>query len=128
VAGVAGLVAGSLSMAAGEYVSVSSQSDLERADLHREKTELREDPEGELRELTTIYVQRGLDRNIAGEVARQLTAHDALAAHARDELGLSHETLARPVQASTASAGSFATGALVPLATAAIAPFHLLAA
>ena len=118
IAGVAGLVAGSLSMAAGEYVSVSSQADLEKADLHREQRELHEDPQGELKELTGIYVRRGLDRDLAGQVARQLTDHDALAAHARDELGLSHATRARPVQASAASAASFACGAILPLLVA----------
>lgn len=122
VAGAAGLVAGSLSMAAGEYVSVSSQSDLEKADIHREQRELHEDPEGELRELTHIYEKRGLDHALAAEVAKQLTAHDALAAHARDELGLSKTTRARPIQAALASAASFASGAVVPLAVAALAP------
>jgi VIT1/CCC1 family predicted Fe2+/Mn2+ transporter len=123
VAGTAGLVAGSLSMAAGEYVSVSSQADLEQADLHREKRELHEDPEGELRELTGIYVKRGLKHGLASEVAAQLTSHDALGAHARDELGLSKLTAARPVQAALASAASFAAGAIAPLGVAALAPF-----
>jgi vacuolar iron transporter family protein len=122
VAGAAGLVAGSLSMAAGEYVSVSSQADLEKADLNRERRELREDPEGELRELTHIYQKRGLDHDLAAEVAKQLTAHDALGAHARDELGLSKATQARPIQAAIASAASFASGAIVPLAVAALVP------
>lgn len=122
VAGAAGLVAGSLSMAAGEYVSVSSQADLEKADINRERRELHEDPEGELRELTHIYEKRGLDHALATEVAKQLTAHDALAAHARDELGLSKTTRARPIQAALASAASFASGAMVPLAVAALAP------
>lgn len=123
VAGTAGLVAGALSMAAGEYVSVSSQADLEQADLHREKRELHEDPEGELRELTGIYVKRGLNHKLASEVAVQLTAHDALGAHARDELGLSRAMAARPVQAAFASAASFALGAAVPLGVAMLAPF-----
>ena len=123
VAGTAALVAGSLSMAAGEYVSVSSQADLEKADLHREAHELREDPDGEHSELTGIYIRRGLEPTLAAEVATQLTAHDALAAHARDELGMSKATSARPVQAALASAASFAAGAIVPLGVAAIAPF-----
>lgn len=123
VAGTAALVAGSLSMAAGEYVSVSSQADLEKADLHREAHELREDPDGEHSELTGIYIRRGLEPALAAEVATQLTAHDALAAHARDELGMSKATSARPVQAALASAASFAAGAIVPLGVAAIAPF-----
>ena len=122
IAGGAGLVAGSLSMAAGEYVSVSSQADLEKADLNRERRELHEDPEGELRELTAIYVKRGLDHDLAHDVAQQLTAHDALAAHARDELGLSKATRARPTQAALASAASFASGAVVPLGVAALVP------
>jgi VIT1/CCC1 family predicted Fe2+/Mn2+ transporter len=121
-AGIAGLVAGALSMAAGEYVSVSSQRDTERADLKRERHELATDAEGELVELTGIYVQRGLDRALARKVAEQLTAHDALAAHARDELGISSFTAARPVQAALASAASFATGALLPLLVAWIVP------
>jgi VIT1/CCC1 family predicted Fe2+/Mn2+ transporter len=121
-AGIAGLVAGALSMAAGEYVSVSSQRDAERADLKRERHELATDAEGELAELTGIYVQRGLDRVLARDVAEQLTAHDALAAHARDELGISTITAARPVQAALASAASFATGALLPLFVAWIVP------
>ena len=120
IAGGAGLVAGSLSMAAGEYVSVSSQADLERADISRERRELHEDPEGELRELTHIYEKRGLDHELAAEVAKQLTAHDALGAHARDELGLSKATRARPIQAAVASAASFASGAVVPLAVTAL--------
>jgi len=122
IAGGAGLVAGSLSMAAGEYVSVSSQADLEKADLNRERRELHEDPEGELKELTHIYQRRGLDRDLAHEVAKQLTEHDALGAHARDELGLSKATRARPVQAALASAASFASGAVVPLAVTALVP------
>jgi len=122
IAGAAGLVAGSLSMAAGEYVSVSSQADLERADLNRERRELHEDPEGELRELTGIYVKRGLELSLAAEVAQQLTDHDALGAHARDELGLSKATRARPVQAAFASAASFAAGAVAPLLVAWLVP------
>lgn len=122
IAGGAGLVAGSLSMAAGEYVSVSSQADLEKADLNRERRELHEDPEGELRELTHIYQKRGLGHELAHEVAKQLTEHDALGAHARDELGLSKATRARPVQAALASATAFASGAIVPLAVTALVP------
>jgi len=124
VAGTAGLVAGSLSMAAGEYVSVSSQADLEHADLARERHELHNDPEGELGELTGIYRKRGLDPALAAEVARQLTEHDALGAHARDELGLSQAMAARPTQAALASAFSFAAGAAIPLAVAALVPFR----
>jgi VIT1/CCC1 family predicted Fe2+/Mn2+ transporter len=115
VAGVAGLVAGSMSMAAGEYVSVSSQADTERADLARESKELASDPEAELAELTAIYVKRGLDEKLAAKVATQLTAHDALAAHGRDELGISDTLAARPLQAAMASAGTFAAGALLPI-------------
>ncbi|HEY8698715.1 MAG TPA: VIT family protein [Rhizomicrobium sp.] len=122
VAGVAGLVAGALSMAAGEYVSVSSQADVERADLDRERRELRQDQDAELRELAQIYVRRGLQPDLAGEVARQLTAKDALAAHARDELGISKQTEARPVQAALASAASFAAGAAIPLVVALLTP------
>jgi VIT1/CCC1 family predicted Fe2+/Mn2+ transporter len=115
VAGVAGLVAGAMSMAAGEYVSVSSQADTERADLARERKELAADPEHEHAELTTIYVKRGLDAALASSVATQLTQHDALGAHARDELGISESLAARPVQAALASAGTFAVGAVLPL-------------
>ena len=122
VAGVAGLVAGALSMAAGEYVSVSSQADTEQADLTREKTELATQPEAEEQELTDIYVQRGLDPALARTVAQQLMAKDALAAHARDELGLTSELAARPIQASAASAASFAVGAAVPVLTTVLAP------
>ena len=122
VAGVAGLVAGAMSMAAGEYVSVSSQSDTERADLAIERAELAADPDIERDELAAIYVVRGLDAPLARQVADQLMAHDALAAHARDELGFSHVITARPVQAAFASAGSFAVGAAMPLLTAAVAP------
>jgi VIT1/CCC1 family predicted Fe2+/Mn2+ transporter len=115
VAGVAGLVAGAMSMAAGEYVSVSSQADTERADLARASTELAANPEQEHAELTAIYVQRGLDHALASQVATQLTAHDALAAHGRDELGISETLAARPVQAALASAAAFAVGATLPL-------------
>jgi len=117
VAGVAGLVAGAMSMAAGEYVSVSSQADTEQADLARERKELAADPAAELTELTGIYVKRGLDPVLAKQVAEQLTARDALAAHARDELGTSELLTARPVQAAFASAGTFAVGAALPLLT-----------
>ncbi|MEI4506975.1 VIT family protein [Sphingopyxis sp. CCNWLW253] len=117
VTGTAGLVAGAMSMAAGEYVSVSSQGDAERADVELEKRHLAADPEYELEELTQIYEQRGLDRPLAEEVAAQLTAHDALKSHLRDELGLTREMAARPVQAAGASAASFAVGAALPLAT-----------
>lgn len=122
VAGVAGLVAGAMSMAAGEYVSVSSQSDTERADLERERRELATDEEHERRELAAIYVNRGLDLSLAKQVAEQLMAHDALGAHARDELGISHTMTARPVQAAFASAGTFAVGAALPLLTFVITP------
>lgn len=122
LAGFAGLVGGALSMATGEYVSVASQADTEKADLAIERRELAQYPEGELRELTGIYVKRGLDPALAARVAEQLTAHDALAAHARDELGITHEQRARPLQAALASAVAFATGAALPLATAALAP------
>lgn len=122
IAGVAGLVAGAMSMAAGEYVSVSSQADTESADLARERQELATQPEAELAELTGIYVARGLDGSLARQVAEQLTAHDALAAHVRDELGMSEITSARPVQAALASAGTFAIGAALPLLAAFLAP------
>jgi len=121
-AGVAGLVAGAMSMAAGEYVSVSTQADTEKADLARERRELEQDPEGELRELVGIYVERGLDAPLADQVARRLTAHNALEAHARDELGISVTVSARPVQAAFTSAASFAAGALMPLLLAMAAP------
>src|ERR1700720_2491949 len=114
VAGVAGLVAGAMSMAAGEYVSVHSQADTERAELERERAELKADDAGEHRELTAIYVARGLEPALAKKVAEQLMAHDALGAHARDELGLSEASRARPVQAALASAASFAVGAAMP--------------
>lgn len=115
VAGVAGLVAGAMSMAAGEYVSVSSQSDTEEADLARDSKELVQNPEAELQELAKIYVKRGLDHALALQVAEQLMTNDALAAHARDELGISHFSSARPVQAALTSAASFAAGAAMPL-------------
>jgi len=120
IAGVAGLVAGAMSMAAGEYVSVHSQADTEQADLATERTELRLDNPGEHKELTAIYVDRGLDPSLAKQVADQLMAHDALGAHARDELGISETLSARPIQAALASAGSFAVGAAMPLLTATI--------
>jgi VIT1/CCC1 family predicted Fe2+/Mn2+ transporter len=122
VAGVAGLVAGAMSMAAGEYVSVSSQADTEKADLERERKELATDEEFERNELASIYVNRGLDPSLATQVADQLMAHDALAAHARDELGISAASAARPVQAALASAASFAVGAAAPLATILLLP------
>jgi VIT1/CCC1 family predicted Fe2+/Mn2+ transporter len=122
VAGVAGLTAGALSMAAGEYVSVSSQADTERADMTRERRELAEDPAGELAELTGIYVGRGLDPELAKIVALQLTAHDALTAHARDELGISDELAARPLQAALASAAAFAVGAALPIVAVVVSP------
>lgn len=126
IAGVAGLVAGSMSMAAGEYVSVSSQADTENADLGRERTELAEDPEGELQELTNIYIKRGLDEKLATKVAIQLMEHDALGAHARDELGISEILTARPVQAAFASAATFAVGAFMPLLVVLLAPASML--
>lgn len=126
IAGIAGLVAGAMSMAAGEYVSVSSQADTESADLERERRELETDAGRELDELTGIYVDRGLDPALARRVAEQLMARDALAAHARDELGISHTVAARPVQAALTSAATFAAGAALPLLTAAAAPLaHL---
>lgn len=121
VAGVAGLVAGAMSMAAGEYVSVSSQADTERADIEREREELATDGEYERAELAAIYVARGLEPSLAQQVAEQLMAHGALAAHARDELGISDTLSARPVQAALASAGTFAVGAALPLLTVVIA-------
>jgi VIT1/CCC1 family predicted Fe2+/Mn2+ transporter len=126
VAGVAGLVAGAMSMAAGEYVSVHSQADTEKADLNRERNELATDREGELKELAAIYAARGLDRALAKQVAEQLTAHDALGAHARDELGITDTLKARPLQAALASAGSFAAGAALPILIAAFLPRALL--
>jgi VIT1/CCC1 family predicted Fe2+/Mn2+ transporter len=122
LAGVAGLVAGAMSMAAGEYVSVSSQSDTEEADFARERRELAEQPEAELAELTAIYVARGVSPDLAAQVATQMTAKDAFEAHARDELGLSGHVIARPVQAAFTSAITFSIGALVPLAIALFAP------
>ena len=122
VAGVAGLVAGAMSMAAGEYVSVHSQADTEQADLERERKELKADDKGEHKELAAIYVARGLDPSLAKQVAQQLMTHDALGAHARDELGISKNLLARPIQAALASAGSFAVGAGMPLLVTAIVP------
>jgi VIT1/CCC1 family predicted Fe2+/Mn2+ transporter len=126
VAGVAGLVAGAMSMAAGEYVSVSSQADTEGADLVRERAELAESPEQEHAELTQIYVARGLDAALAAQVATQLTQHDVLGAHARDELGISETLAARPVQAAFASAGTFAIGAALPLLMVLVFPGSLL--
>ncbi len=126
LAGLAGLMAGAMSMAAGEYVSVSSQADTERADLQREQRELEDDPEFEQRELAEIYVQRGLDPELARQVAVQLMAHDALGAHARDELGLSEIHTARPLQAALASAVTFALGAAVPLLIAWQSPQRLI--
>jgi len=120
--GVAGLVAGAMSMAAGEYVSVHSQADTEAADLAKETAELAHDPIAEHRELATIYVGRGLETALADEVATQLMAHDAIGAHARDELGISQALTARPVQAALASAASFAVGAALPLVVTALAP------
>jgi VIT1/CCC1 family predicted Fe2+/Mn2+ transporter len=122
VAGVAGLVAGSMSMAAGEYVSVHSQADTEQADLRLERAELKADNKGEHKELAAIYIARGLDPSLAQQVAEQLMARDALGAHARDELGISETLRARPVQAALASAGSFAVGAAMPLLVTAMAP------
>jgi VIT1/CCC1 family predicted Fe2+/Mn2+ transporter len=126
LSGIAALVAGAMSMAAGEYVSVHSQADTEKADLARERTELDENPASELLELTAIYVARGLTPGLAQQVAEQLMAHDALGAHARDELGISETLTARPVQAALASAASFAVGALLPLIVTALAPTHAL--
>lgn len=120
--GIAGLVAGALSMAAGEYVSVSSQTDIEQADLAREAAELKDNPESELRELTGIYIQRGLSPELARQVAQALSQHDSLAAHARDELGLHDNNQAQPFQAALASALAFSSGALLPLMTAWLAP------
>ncbi len=126
VAGVAGLVAGAMSMAAGEYVSVSSQSDTERADLARESKELATSPVQEHAELTAIYVKRGLDETLASSVATQLMQHDALAAHARDELGISDTMAAKPVQAALASAATFAVGAALPLVMVLLLPASIL--
>lgn len=126
VAGIAGLVAGAMSMAAGEYVSVSSQSDTESADLHRERMELATDGEHEHAELAAIYVARGLDAELAREVATQLMAKDALGAHARDELGISDTLSARPVQAALASAATFTVGAILPLLLVLVVPLSAL--
>jgi VIT1/CCC1 family predicted Fe2+/Mn2+ transporter len=126
LAGVAGMAAGAMAMAAGEYVSVQSQADTERADLAIEERELATDAQGELDELAAIYVARGLDQSLAREVAMQLTAHDALGAHARDELGITDALSARPVQAAMASAASFAVGAALPLVTVLVTPTSLL--
>jgi VIT1/CCC1 family predicted Fe2+/Mn2+ transporter len=127
VAGVAGLVAGAMAMATGEYVSVSSQSDTENADLEREREELETSPQAEHRELAAIYVARGLTPEIAEEVAKQLTAHDALGAHARDELGISEITIAKPIQAALASAATFTVGAALPLIVVFVTPQRSLA-
>lgn len=126
VAGVAGLVAGATSMAAGEYVSVSSQADTEAADLARERRELAEQPVAELNELTHIYVSRGVEPVLARQVAEQLTAKDAFAAHARDELGLSAHMVARPIQAAMTSAATFSVGAALPVLIAVLSPSALL--
>ncbi len=126
LAALAGLVGGALSMAAGEYVSVSSQADTERADLGRERGELADEPEREQAELAAIYVSRGLTPELAGQVADQLTAHDALGAHARDELGLSEVTRARPIQAALASAAAFALGAALPFLLVLFVPLAIL--
>jgi VIT1/CCC1 family predicted Fe2+/Mn2+ transporter len=122
IAGVAGLVAGALSMAAGEYVSVSSQADIERADLELERRHLLEDTQEELGELAEIYTRRGVEPALARTVAQQLMAHDALGAHARDELGMSEQVAARPLQAASASAAAFAAGAALPILTIALSP------
>jgi VIT1/CCC1 family predicted Fe2+/Mn2+ transporter len=126
LAGVAGLVAGAMSMAAGEYVSVSSQSDTEQADLAKERRELAEDPEFEKEELTQIYVARGVEAGLARQVAQQLMAKDALGAHARDELGMSEITAARPIQAALTSAATFSVGAAAPLVLLLLSPSELL--
>ena len=122
VAGIAGLVAGSMSMAAGEYVSVHSQADTEQTELKQERAELKADDKGEHKELAAIYVARGLDPSLAKQVAEQLMAHDAIGAHARDELGITKTLRARPIQAALASAGSFSVGAAMPLLVTAVAP------
>jgi vacuolar iron transporter family protein len=126
IAGIAGLVAGAMSMAAGEYVSVSSQSDTEKADLARERRELSEDPQAEREELAAIYVKRGIDRTTAQQVAQQLMAKDAITAHARDELGISEITTARPVQAALTSAVMFSVGAAMPLLMVVVSPVNVL--
>jgi VIT1/CCC1 family predicted Fe2+/Mn2+ transporter len=120
--GIAGVVAGAISMAAGEYVSVQSQADTERADIAKETRELAQDPDSELAELTHIYVRRGLPPDLAHQVATRLTEHDALGAHARDELGITETLRARPVQAAIASAAAFTAGSLLPIATVLLAP------
>ena len=120
--GIAGLVAGALSMAAGEYISVQSQADTENADLARERRELADEPDRELEELTTIYVQKGLDESLAKEVAVQLTSRDPLSTHAREELGITEALMANPIQASVSSAAAFAIGAIVPIIACALAP------
>ncbi|RMF03274.1 MAG: VIT family protein [Alphaproteobacteria bacterium] len=125
IAGVAGLVAGAMSMAAGEFVSVSSQADTERADLATEAQALKDDPEGELEELTRIYMERGVERKLARQVAQQLMRRDALAAHARDELGISETVETNPFQAAWTSAASFSAGAILPLMAAILAPVEL---
>ncbi|MCL4678034.1 MAG: VIT family protein [Alphaproteobacteria bacterium] len=122
IAGIAGLVAGAMSMAAGEYVSVSSQADLENADLAREQKELIEDPEFELQELADIYVGRGVEPTLAREIAKQMMAKDALGVHAREELGISELTTARPLQAALASAGAFSLGAALPVLSILLLP------
>ena len=127
IAGLAGLVAGAMSMAAGEYVSVYSQADAQQSDLQRERRELMEDTEGEQRELTAIYIARGLDPGLARQVAVQLMAHDALGSHARDELGMNEAAAARPMQAAFTSAASFAIGAALPLTVAALGPVNHIA-
>ena len=126
ITGVAGLVAGAMSMAAGEYVSVYSQADTEKADIERERLELLSDAASEHKELAAIYVGRGLDVALADQVATQLMVHDALGAHTRDELGISHTLAARPIQAALASAGSFALGAVLPLIVTMLAPRSML--
>jgi len=126
ITGIAALVAGAMSMAAGEYVSVSSQADTEQAELDRERIELQEQPDAEHRELASIYVSRGVTPDLAKQVAQQLMAHDALSAHARDELGIHEASAARPVQAAITSAITFSTGAALPLLTALLAPDSVL--
>ena len=128
VAGLAGLVAGAMSMATGEYISVSSQADTEQADLERERNELAQWPDVELDELQNIYIQRGLDADLARRVAEQLTAYDALTAHARDELGITEALSAKPIQAALASAATFSVGAALPLVIAVLAPTGLIIA
>lgn len=128
LAGIAGLVAGAMSMAAGEYISVSSQADTEQADLARERGELANSPESELAELQGTYVARGLDADLARRVAEQLTAHDVLGAHARDELGITEAQAANPIQAALASAATFSVGAALPLVIAAVVPMQVMIA